>query len=214
MFEISPNRRLLYFLFRMMVRFSANVALRRYLVQIAWLLFHRGKVNTVHTCSCCLHTILLTWNHGLMNFIDTKAKCRHLINWPGLGGRRDQPENGMVRYALISLRIADDTLNFKPNLHFLIFFFVLPAVLQNILNIWARICKRLRSPGIDVAWRAGTSNRVVVPAHQAKNRFLGSLKRFTNLGSVSIGHGDIADFCCGASQLSGLNSGPKRPGSG
>ncbi len=27
-----------------------------------------------------------------------------------------------------------------------------------------------------VAWRAGTTNRVVVPARQAKNRFLGSLK--------------------------------------
>jgi hypothetical protein len=49
----------------------------------------------------------------------------------------------------------------------------------------ARICKRLWSPGIDskesippacVAWRAGTSNRVVVTAHRAKNRFLGSLK--------------------------------------
>ena len=49
----------------------------------------------------------------------------------------------------------------------------------------ARICKRLRSPGIDskepippafVAWRAGTSDRVVVPARQAGNRFLGSLK--------------------------------------
>ncbi len=49
----------------------------------------------------------------------------------------------------------------------------------------ARICKRLRSPGIDskesippayVAWRADTSNRVVVPACQAINRFLGSLK--------------------------------------
>ncbi len=41
------------------------------------------------------------------------------------------------------------------------------------LHSWARICKCLRSPGIDskesippayVAWRAGTSNRVVVPA--------------------------------------------------
>jgi hypothetical protein len=41
------------------------------------------------------------------------------------------------------------------------------------------------SPGIDfkesipsayVAWQAGTSNRVVVPARQAGNRFLGSLK--------------------------------------
>jgi hypothetical protein len=50
---------------------------------------------------------------------------------------------------------------------------------------WARICKRLRSPGIAskesiplayVAWRAGTSNRVVVPARRAGNRFLGSLK--------------------------------------
>ncbi len=48
----------------------------------------------------------------------------------------------------------------------------------------ARICKRLRSPGIDseesiplayVAWRTGSTNRVVVPTHQAENRFLGSL---------------------------------------
>jgi hypothetical protein len=49
----------------------------------------------------------------------------------------------------------------------------------------ARICKRLRRPGMDseecitpayVACRAGTTNRVVVPARQAGNRFLGSLK--------------------------------------
>jgi hypothetical protein len=55
----------------------------------------------------------------------------------------------------------------------------------------AHICKLLWSPGIDseeaiprkrfrqstyVARRAGTSNRVVVPARQAENRFLGSLK--------------------------------------
>ncbi len=49
----------------------------------------------------------------------------------------------------------------------------------------ARICKRLRRPGIDseesippayVAWRASTTNRVVVPVHQAGNRFLVSLK--------------------------------------
>ncbi len=70
----------------------------------------------------------------------------------------------------------------------------------------ARICKRLRSPGIDSkesipdskesisdfkestrdfkesippayeAWRAGTSHRVVIPASQAGNRFLSSLK--------------------------------------
>ncbi len=50
----------------------------------------------------------------------------------------------------------------------------------------ARICKRLRSLGIDsnqesippayVAWRACTSNMVVAPARQAGNRILGSLK--------------------------------------
>jgi hypothetical protein len=49
----------------------------------------------------------------------------------------------------------------------------------------ARICKRLRSPGTDseksiplayVAWLAGTTNMVVVPARQAGNRFRGSLK--------------------------------------
>ncbi len=51
----------------------------------------------------------------------------------------------------------------------------------------ARICKRLRRPGIDsensiplayVAWRAGTTNRVVVLARLAVagNRFLGSIK--------------------------------------
>ncbi len=47
----------------------------------------------------------------------------------------------------------------------------------------ARICKRLWSLGIDseksippayVAWRAGTTNRVVAPSRQAENRFLGS----------------------------------------
>ncbi len=50
---------------------------------------------------------------------------------------------------------------------------------------WGRMCKRLRSSGIDskesippacLAWRAGASNRVVVPARQAGNRFQGSLK--------------------------------------
>jgi hypothetical protein len=49
----------------------------------------------------------------------------------------------------------------------------------------ARTCKSLWSPGIDseesispayVACRVGTTNRVVVPARQAGNRFLGSLK--------------------------------------
>ncbi len=49
----------------------------------------------------------------------------------------------------------------------------------------ARICKRLRRPGIDsedssppvyVSWRSGMKNRVVVSPRQAGNRFLGSLK--------------------------------------
>jgi hypothetical protein len=53
------------------------------------------------------------------------------------------------------------------------------------LQSGARICKRLGSPRIDfedlippayVALRAGTTNRTVVPARQAGNRFLGSLK--------------------------------------
>ncbi len=56
---------------------------------------------------------------------------------------------------------------------------------QNQTEGRARICKRLRSPGIDsegaippayVARLAGTANRVVLPACQAGNRFLGSWK--------------------------------------
>jgi hypothetical protein len=43
----------------------------------------------------------------------------------------------------------------------------------------ARICKRLWSPGMDppayAVWRTGTTKKVVVPARQDGNRFLGSL---------------------------------------
>ncbi len=55
----------------------------------------------------------------------------------------------------------------------------------NCYGTGARICKRLWSPGIDseesispayVACRVGTTNRVVVPARQPENRFLGSMK--------------------------------------
>jgi hypothetical protein len=62
-------------------------------------------------------------------------------------------------------------------------FLKIPAQFTDLYR--ARICKRLWRPGIDaeesippayVAWRAGTTNRVVVPARQAGNRFLGSLK--------------------------------------
>ncbi len=43
-------------------------------------------------------------------------------------------------------------------------------------------------PPASAAWRAGTTKRVVVPAPQAGNRFLGSLKVFfTNTGSVYLG---------------------------
>jgi hypothetical protein len=61
-----------------------------------------------------------------------------------------------------------------------------------------RICKRLRSPGIDtsesippayVACRAGTTNSVVVPARQAGNRFLGSLKGLQNSASELFSKG-------------------------
>ncbi len=52
-------------------------------------------------------------------------------------------------------------------------------------KVRARICKLLWSPGIDseesippayVVWRGGTKNRVVVPARQAGNPFLGFLE--------------------------------------
>ncbi len=54
-----------------------------------------------------------------------------------------------------------------------------------LFSFRARICKSLWSPGIDseesispahVAWRASTTNRVFVPARQAGNRYLGSLR--------------------------------------
>jgi hypothetical protein len=39
-------------------------------------------------------------------------------------------------------------------------------------------------PPAYVAWLAGTSNKVFVPARQAGNRFLGSLKAFQISGSI------------------------------
>ncbi len=55
----------------------------------------------------------------------------------------------------------------------------------------ARICKRLRIPGINsgiayVAWRTGTTNRVVVRARQAGNRFLGSLQGLKIQAQMSV----------------------------
>jgi hypothetical protein len=61
----------------------------------------------------------------------------------------------------------------------------IPGLIKSLENRHrARTCKRLRSPGIDskesvaptyVAWRAGTSNKVVAPARLSGNRFLCSL---------------------------------------
>jgi hypothetical protein len=61
----------------------------------------------------------------------------------------------------------------------------------------ARICKCIWSPGTDseesispasVVWRAGTTNRVVVPARQARESIPGLLQRLTNTGSVRKGN--------------------------
>jgi hypothetical protein len=58
-----------------------------------------------------------------------------------------------------------------------------PILLANVA--WARIFKRLRSPGIDseelipptyVTWRANATSRVVVMVRQAGNRFPAPLK--------------------------------------
>jgi hypothetical protein len=64
-----------------------------------------------------------------------------------------------------------------------------------------RICKRLRSSGIDskesiclpayVAWRAGTLNRVFLPARQAGNRVLGSFKGLQIRAPQGISHTDM-----------------------
>ncbi len=47
----------------------------------------------------------------------------------------------------------------------------------NVLKAQKQIPRiRIRQPMSYAAWRAGTSNRVVLSARQAGNRFLGSLK--------------------------------------
>ncbi len=85
----------------------------------------------------------------------------------------------------------DDCAKNDPSYYFL----TANVIAMGLKWIWARICKRLWSPGIDseesmllayVAWRAGTTNRIVVPVLQAGNRFLGSLKGLKNTGSGHI----------------------------
>jgi hypothetical protein len=88
------------------------------------------------------------------------------------------------------------------------------SVLSQQLNLnRARIFKCLRSPGINskesippayVAWRAGISNKGIVPARQAGNRFLGLLKKFANSGSGNI-TADIGMYCTGRCVLIGKN---------
>jgi hypothetical protein len=54
--------------------------------------------------------------------------------------------------------------------------------MRNMREAWARICKQIKEPtnrfeeSIPPAWRAGTTNKVVVMARKAGNRFLDSLK--------------------------------------
>ncbi len=82
------------------------------------------------------------------------------------------------------------TLSFAPRKYIYVISFSYLA--YPLLLYWGRVGKRFRSPGIEykksippayVAWRAGTSNRVVVLARQAGNQFLGFLK-FTNSGPL------------------------------
>ncbi len=97
----------------------------------------------------------------------------------------------------MSISLANYLQNYRP----LLYFFArdtgyrawnLDQLKNQSRNLWgmkyefrARICTRLWSPEIDseesispahVAWRASTPNRVFVPARQAGNRYLGSLK--------------------------------------
>ncbi len=82
-----------------------------------------------------------------------------------------------------------DVPNVAGVLVFAVVFAVACALIVSGVITEARICKRLRSPGIDskesmpqayVAWRAGTS-RVAVPARHAWNRF-GLLKKVYKYG--------------------------------
>jgi hypothetical protein len=67
----------------------------------------------------------------------------------------------------------------------------------------ARICKRVESPGIDshepippayLAWRGRTTNRAVVPARHAGNRFLDSLKGLQIRAQTTAGGKQNAPF--------------------
>ncbi len=75
--------------------------------------------------------------------------------------------------AALSARIWMDENNFPPRMLHLLSQKSPAEILRNIFYcslsflFWARICKRLRSPGIDsaslrIAWRAGTTNRVII----------------------------------------------------
>ncbi len=99
--------------------------------------------------------------HGLINYIDTEAKCRHLKKLKKLTCK------GTLRQVFIRVYRLE---------------------IKSVMWVFStQLCELSpylkRRPGIDsedsipracVAWRAGTTNRVVVPAHQAGNRFLGS----------------------------------------
>jgi hypothetical protein len=87
----------------------------------------------------------------------------------------------------------------EPNLiSYLLSLLQIPMWLPQValkLELGARICKSLWSPGFDsdgpippayVAWRAGTTNRVVVQAHHAGNRRLVSGQKHKKFYQVQL----------------------------
>ncbi len=83
-------------------------------------------------------------------------------------------------------------------------------------SIWARIFKRLWSPGINsdgpippayVAWRDGSTNRVVVQARHAGNWFLGFLKGLQIRALIAFCRGQWRPCCSWAGKLSYCHTG-------
>ncbi len=61
----------------------------RYVLKLIWCTLHHQKAIRKTTTFQNDQNPVNTLNHELINFIDTKAKCRHIKNWPvkGLCGR-------------------------------------------------------------------------------------------------------------------------------
>ncbi len=138
----------------------------------------------------CFETLSL----GYSIFVGRRCLRRDDAKWSA-GGEGRVPVQGSRTQAEIIYNIEDNHKNlcvlkcFWPMLYAAFFCIVAPGYWRPVprhsvwnsfpsWNYWARICKRLKSPGIvsKEAWRTDTSNKVVVPARQAGNRFLGSKK--------------------------------------